>query len=102
MKAYLSNPKNKDNLNDFVFNEWLHEMPSKLVDGQTLVLAGGFEDHECVVDGVVNITDIFSSHEEADTRLLLHVNDAKGRYGSKTAVIWSLDTDVLVLCVVFQ
>lgn len=106
MKAYLSNPKNKDNLNDFMFNEWLHEMPSKLAEGQTLVLAGGFKDHQRVVsvtsNGVDNVDYLFSSHEEADTRLLLHVNDSKTRFGSKNAVIWSPATDVLVLCVAFQ
>lgn len=32
----------------------------------------------------------------------MHVNDAKSRYESKTAIIWSPDTDVLVLSVVFQ
>ena len=37
MKAYLSNPKNKDNLNDFVYNIWINEMPAKLTEGQTLI-----------------------------------------------------------------
>lgn len=35
MKAYLSNPKNKDNLNDFVCNKWINDMPAKLAGGQS-------------------------------------------------------------------
>ena len=37
MKAYLSNLKNKDNLNDFVYKIWINEMPPKLTEGQTLI-----------------------------------------------------------------
>ena len=76
MKAYLSNPKNKDNLNDFVYNKWINNMPAKLAGGQTLILSGGFENHQRV--HVVKITNnsahdvksLFSTQEEADTRLL--------------------------------
>ena len=106
LKAYLSNPKNKDNLNDFVYNKWINDMPAKLAGGQTLILSGGFENHQRVVEITNNsahdVNSLFSTQEEADTRLLLHFNDSKTRYGTRIAIVWSPDTDVLVLCVAFQ
>lgn len=96
MKAYLSNPKNKDNLNDFVFNLWMLEMPAKLAEEQTLVLAGGFKDHQRAVaitqNGIYTVNDLFSTQEEADTRLLLLVRDSKTRFGTTNAIVWSPDT----------
>ena len=49
-------------------------MPCKLDSSQTLVLSGGFVDHERVIalskDSVKELYDLCSSQEEADTRLL--------------------------------
>ena len=105
MKAYLSNPKNKDNLNYFVYSKWINDIPAKLAGGQTLILSEGFENHQRVVEITNNsahdFNNLFSTKEEADTRLLLHVNDSKTRYGPRIAIVWSPDTDVLVLCVAF-
>ena len=50
MKAYLSNLKSKDNLNDFVYNKRIKDMPLKLAGRQTLILSGGFENHQHVVE----------------------------------------------------
>ena len=105
MKAYLSNPTNKDNLNDFVCHQWINEMPGKLVEGQSLILAGGFEKHLRVVEITNNhaydLNSLFSTQEEADTRLLLHVSDSKIRYETRIAIVCLPDTDVLVLCVAY-
>ena len=49
MKAYFANPKNKDNLNSFVFNELESLAQQVLTESQTLVLAEGFMDHERAV-----------------------------------------------------
>ena len=43
MKAYFGNPKNKDNLNSFVFNELESLAQQVITESQTLVLAGGFQ-----------------------------------------------------------
>ena len=81
-------------------------MPAKLAAGQTLILSGGFENHQHGVEITNNsahdVNSLFSTQEEADTRLLLHVNDSKTRYGTRIAVVRSPDTDVLVLCVAFR
>ena len=106
MKAYLSNPKNRDNLNDFEYNKWINDVPAKLAGGQTLILSEGFENHQRVVEITNNsahdVISLFSTLDEANTRLLLHANDSKTRYGTRIAIVWSPDTDVLVLCVAFQ
>ena len=98
MKAYLANPNNKDNLNAFVLSELETLMPCKLDSSQTLVLSGGFVDHERVIalskDSVKELYDLYSSQEEADNRLMLHIHDACTRFGINTAIIWSPDTDV--------
>ena len=77
----------------------------ELSEDQTLVLSGGFQNHEKVVQvtnrGSEEVVSLFSSQDEADTRIWLHVNDASVRYGTKTVIIWSPDTDVLVLGVHF-
>ena len=41
----------------------------------------------------------YSSHEEVDTRILLHVKDAMNS-GYKDVMIRTVDTDVVVLAVV--
>ena len=52
--------------------------------------------HSVVVnDAVVAVPDLFSDHEEADTRLLLHVHQAAQVFSSVT--FKSPDTDVMVL-----
>ena len=73
----------------------------ELTEDQHLIPSGGFEDHKRVVQvswhGTQNIAELFSTQNEADTRLWLYVNDAAVRFHTKTAMIWSPDTDVLVL-----
>ena len=49
MRAFLANPKNEDNLNNFIFSEWKKTIPQKIGGSQTLVLTGWFCDYERVV-----------------------------------------------------
>ena len=63
MRALLANPKNKDNLNNFIFSEWEKTIPQKIGGSQILVLAGGFCDHERVVAltkyGAEELTELY-------------------------------------------
>ena len=65
MRAYLSNPRNKDNLNNFIFDEWCTRKSGILNEAQTFVLSGGFENHERVVEikrgEVQDIPELFST-----------------------------------------
>ena len=51
---------------------------------------------------VKELYDLYSSQEEADTRLMLHFHDACTRFGINTAIIWSPDTDVFILRIHFS
>ena len=72
---YLANPQNKDNLKNFIFTELEKHMPARLDTHQTLVLGEGFQNHERVVaisnGGSHELEEIFFTHKEADTRLIL-------------------------------
>ena len=68
--------------------------------------AGGFQDHERVVAisrNHVEVTEqVYSNHEEADTRLILHIKCSIERFGTRRAIVWSPDTDVMILGVYFS
>ena len=53
-------------------------------------------------DSVRELYDLYSSQEEADTRLMLHIHDAYTRFVINTAIIWSPDTDVFILGIHFS
>ena len=40
----LSNPKNKENICNFVFDQWTIKAATQLNEGQSLVLSGGYEE----------------------------------------------------------
>ena len=75
----------------------------KLKPDEELVLAGCFEDSSESVLITKNekrpMPHMFSDHEEADTRMLLHAQDCTQDH--PRIVIQSPDTDVAVLCVYF-
>ena len=71
-------------------------MPQKIGESQVLVLAGGFQDDEKVVAISRNHVEVYSNHEEADIRLMLHIQCSIERFGTSRAIIWSLDTDVMI------
>ena len=106
MKAYFANPKNKDNLNSFVFNELENLVQQVRTESQTLVLAGGFSDHERAVSASSgkkeDLLEVFSDQQEADTRIMLQISDRIKHFGISTAVVWSSDTDVFMLSARFS
>ncbi|XP_065185756.1 uncharacterized protein LOC135816485 [Sycon ciliatum] len=100
---YLSLGTNKEELIAFLFTEWQRpEQMQKIPDGKELVTTSG---QSCstvrCVDGVgvhTPVPSLKSTHEEADTRLLLHASHAAAA-GHANVTIKSPDTDVLVLAV---
>ena len=103
MKAYFANPKNKDNLNNFYFNELESLAQRMLTESQTLVLAGGFSDQERAVSVSVSsgnkedLLEVFSDQREAESRIMLQISDCIKRFGISIAIVWSPDTDVFIL-----
>ena len=77
---FMDVPTSKANLTAFLCNYWVSHACSRIPDGKRLYLAGGFEDGritKCITaNGVVNIQEMYTSQEEADTRMLLHAFNA--------------------------
>ena len=96
----MKNAQNKRNLCDFLVESWCLHGPASLEEGCELVIGGGFSDNIKAVSvkkgTCEDIVDLFSDHEEADTRLLLHASHASRT--SSRIVFQSPDTDVAVLC----
>ena len=74
-----------------------------LNESETLIIAGGFKLTKKVVSLYKNysetLKDLFSSQEEADTRIVLHtLYEIKF---SKEILVKSVDTDVLILLIHF-
>ena len=74
------------------------QAPAQLQEDESIVLAGGYEDGEKVMvvgKQVLANENLFCSHEEADTRMILHAIELSPNYSR--IVVRSDDTDVLVL-----
>ena len=97
---YISNPRNKENLADFLCSALAKRLTRTLRPQQKVFLAGGFKDGiktmscthgHCAIEPL-----LCCDHEEANTRLLLHAKHASQTH--RRIVIQSPDTDVAVLC----
>ena len=71
------------------------------LSGKTLVVTCGYSCHQLSSGMVQPISELESTQEEADTRMLLHSLHA-ARSRSASVVIVSEDTDVLVLLLAFK
>jgi len=94
-KNFLRNDDNKDELFQFLANASVTQGTDDKVILSTI--------HKSVVSSnpVLNLDDLQPcSHEEADTRILLHVKDAMNS-GYKHSIIRTVDTDVVVLAVAY-
>lgn len=100
-QKYIAKPRNKENLCAFLSETRCTIAKESLDQEKHLVLAGGFKERERAVlisHGHVDIvTPLLSDHEEADTRILLHVNLASSTH--QRIVIHSPDTDVAILSI---
>ena len=97
-RRFLRNSSNKAALALFLSNFLANHIQDHLVFGAEVVLAGGFSEASKVIsissDGCREVPTLYSTHEEADTRMILHaVSLAK----HCRVVVNSDDIDVLVL-----
>lgn len=90
----------------FLFDRWSNN-PSGLSGGRTLVLSGGFEERGKVVSipvaqnyqqPDVSFHELSCNHEEADTRLFVHIS-ACAKKGMKRIIIRASDTDITVVAI---
>ena len=99
-KKFVSVGKNKENLIEFFFDHWKTLHP-RFLQAVELYFAHGCECHKFKASGsdliVESVNDLFSDHEEADTRMALNAFHAFQQHEEVT--IQSYDTDVLVVCI---
>ncbi len=100
-KEFMSSPENKQELQHFICEHW-SETYSEDPD---LYISGGFMDEAkaiVVSDGVtLPVVDLECSHEEADTRILLHAVYSVLTLGAQRIVVYANDTDVIVMCIYY-
>eukprot|EP00745_Piridium_sociabile_P027749 TRINITY_DN44663_c0_g1_i3.p1 TRINITY_DN44663_c0_g1~~TRINITY_DN44663_c0_g1_i3.p1 ORF type:complete len:1606 (-),score=395.32 TRINITY_DN44663_c0_g1_i3:590-5317(-) len=96
-RKFLCRPGNKSSLIKFLVEQWKQPDHRKKLNGKTMYVTC---EETCfrMTDGAcVEVPELLSTQEEADTRLLLHALHA-ARSGSKAVVITAEDTDVMVIC----
>ena len=96
-RKLLSNTESKTALITFIVDQWKQaENRLELKDKQLYATCG--ETCYCLSKNDWHVVEaLTSSHEEADTRMLLHANHAS-QNGYRSTVIVSEDTDVMILC----
>lgn len=100
MKKFLSCGQNKEQLVEFLFQEWSVLSSEKMPPGLQLFISHGQQCHMLEMKDelyVQPVPTLFCDHEEADTRMLLHADHAGDFYDN--VVIRSRDTDVFVTAI---
>ncbi|KAG1656369.1 hypothetical protein GQR58_023997 [Nymphon striatum] len=104
-KAFFDVSENKAALLEYLCDNWVIGESVNPHQSIKLFLSGGFRDiHKSVLLTNGNespVTELQSTHEEADTRLLLHSIYATQVEGVKRIVMYANDTDVIVLAVYY-
>ena len=97
----MKNATNKSAQAEFICVYLTYTAPQFLKEHQWLMLAGGFTNGQLVKvvehTGVRERPELFSTHEEADTRSLLHTIDLATTHSR--IIVRCDDTDVLVLLI---
>ena len=101
-KALLS-PSFKSALLKFLFSEWLRPEYAQILSGHSLYFALHDQCHRyTVLNGSVvrePVQQLRCKHEEADTRVIFHVNNVLRENLETQVVVRANDTDILVLLV---
>ena len=105
-KEFFGLSKNKEQLQDFLCEEWSNWWFSSSHQGPTkLYLGGGFCDKTKAVlvspGNVQPVLGLQSTQDEADTRVLLHTLYTAQNEDVERVVIYANDTDIIVLAVYY-
>ena len=97
-KQFLTHGQNKANLAQYYTEYMMESAPALMNDGPIMCVSGGQDEKTISItrEGVREVQSLFSNHEEADTRIILHAV-AAAEDGAETLVVESSDKDVLVL-----
>jgi hypothetical protein len=99
-KRLLANSESKNRLTIFLAESWKEESTRKMLGDTTLVVTSGEQCFQITRDSVEEVTELFSTQEEADTRLALHAKHAIGT--NRHVIVISDDTDVFVILLSLQ
>ena len=94
---FLSSSHNKREFIKSIVSAW----KARSLNVSQKKLFVGYENHCCCFssDGVSDIPELASNQEEADTRMLLHIqHEAAQSHDLKSFIVHSPDTDVFILC----
>lgn len=100
-RKFLCSPTNKTSLIKFLVEEWKLPQYREMLHGKVVYTTCEETCYRLTENECEEVVELHFTHEEADTRLLLHALHAANA-GSKAVVITAEDTDVMVLCLGFQ
>ena len=89
------------NLIRFLSEEWLLPVYRNMLHGKVLFITCEETCYRITENECEDIGELRSTHEEADTRLILHAKHA-ANVGSMSVIITADDTDIMILCLGFQ
>ena len=98
--------QNKSRLLAYLCEKWsTDEVTNSSLGSRKLYLGGGFLDETKSVllteGSCVDVAELQSTQEEADTRLILHAIYSVKQDGVKRVVVHASDTDVIVICIYY-
>ena len=95
--SFLQNGNNKTSLVKFVVEQWPKTPNRDKLNNKELYVTCGNQCYK-ITEEAVEEEDLRSEQEEADTRLLLHVQHAANEKRYRSIIVLSEDTDVRILC----
>ena len=103
---FFSVSANKAGLLNFLCETWSEDEQMEPSMGSTrLYLGDGFNEETksvLITDGTVtDVADLESTHQEADTRVILHFVYSVQNEGVERVIIHANDTDVIITCVYY-
>ena len=102
-RLFLDCSANKAALAEFLCENLASTISNDPQANNSLIVSGGFKDTKIVKmisnTGIVNMDHFFSTHEEADTQIVLHATDLAENHCR--IIVRCDDTDVLILLLLY-
>ena len=96
---YLTVEQNKINLFTFIQSQWREKCPTILNQHESVITNIHGEGTMITRVGVTPFPNLQNNHDEADTMLVLHINNLRSTHNN--IIVLSDDTDVLILLLHF-
>ena len=96
--SLLSHNENKNKLVIFIVDWWMKH--PDLMKGRNVIVTCKEKAFKFEKDDICDFPELFSDHEEADTRILLHA--AHASFSFKKIVLFTPDTDILIMALAFS